>query len=84
MAKHVEPQSLVTERDLNEEIAKVAYDLYKKRGMTDGHHYEDWLEAEKIVMKEYAKLKKEEIDLMSEVAEKKASERVAKKQAKSR
>jgi hypothetical protein len=75
---------LIAERDLNEEIAKVAYDLYKKRGMVDGHHYEDWLKAEKIVMKQFAKIKKDEIDLMSEVAEKKASRRAAMKQAKGR
>jgi hypothetical protein len=83
MQKQVGSQSLVGGRDLNEEIAKVAYGLYKKRGMADGHHYEDWLKAEKIVMEQYAKTKKE-IDLMSEVAEEKASRRAAVKQAKRR
>ena len=83
MHKQVGSKSLVAGRDLNQEIVKVAYGLYKKRGMADGHHYEDWLNAEKIVMEQYAKTKKE-IDLMSEVAEEKASRRAAVKQAKRR
>ncbi len=35
---------------LYEEIAKVAYELYEKRGRGDGCHVDDWLEAERIVM----------------------------------
>ncbi len=30
-------------------IAKVAYELYEKRGRQDGHQEEDWLEAERLV-----------------------------------
>jgi hypothetical protein len=37
------------------EIAKIAYDLYVKRGMTDGHDFDDWLQAEKIVVGRQAK-----------------------------
>ncbi len=70
----------MTERDLNEEIAKVAYDLYRKRGMGDGYDFDDWLKAESIVLGEYKKLKRNEIDLMSAVASKKAAERTSKKQ----
>lgn len=79
MSKHLDPQVL-TERDLNEEIAKVAYDLYKKRGMGDGYDFDDWLKAERIVLGEYKKLKRNEIDLMSAVAKKKAAVRTSKKQ----
>ena len=35
--------------DLNEEIAKVAYELYEKDGRQDGKDQEHWLEAERIV-----------------------------------
>jgi hypothetical protein len=35
--------------DLNEEIAKVAYELYERDGKQDGKDREHWLEAERIV-----------------------------------
>ena len=35
--------------NLNDEIAKVAYELYEKSGKVDGRDIEHWLEAEKIV-----------------------------------
>jgi hypothetical protein len=40
-------------------IAIKAYDLYVKRGMTDGHDFDDWLQAEKIVMSQHAISKKD-------------------------
>jgi hypothetical protein len=40
---------------LSEEIARVAYDLYEKRGRAEGSHFDDWVEAEKIVMARHAK-----------------------------
>jgi hypothetical protein len=40
---------------LYDEIAKVAYDLHEKRGRAHGYELDDWLEAEKIVLKRYAK-----------------------------
>ncbi len=40
---------------LFEEIARVAYELYEKRGRGEGCHFDDWLEAEKIVMARHAK-----------------------------
>jgi len=40
------------------EIAKKAYDLYLQRGMIDGHDFDDWLQAEKIVMVQHAKIGK--------------------------
>jgi Protein of unknown function (DUF2934) len=35
---------------LQEEIAKVAYELYERRGRVPGYAAQDWLDAEKIVM----------------------------------
>jgi len=40
---------------LNEEIARVAYELYEKRGRVEGCHFDDWVEAEKIVLARHAK-----------------------------
>ena len=34
---------------LRERIAAKAYELYLKRGRSDGHELEDWLEAERQV-----------------------------------
>lgn len=42
-------------RELSEEIAKVAYDLYEKRGCVHGYDFEDWIEAEKIVMQRHSR-----------------------------
>jgi len=81
MSKHTGPEVL-TKRDLTEEIAKVAYSLYKERGMGNGYDFDDWLKAEKIVMEEFGRLKRNEIDLMSEAANKKTAGKVAKKRKK--
>jgi hypothetical protein len=40
---------------LHDRIAKVAYDLFEKKGRRHGCQEEDWLEAEKIVRAELAK-----------------------------
>ena len=32
-----------------DEVARVAYELFERRGRTHGHDLEDWLEAERIV-----------------------------------
>jgi len=40
---------------LQEEITRVAYELYEKRGRGEGCHFDDWVEAEKIVMARHAK-----------------------------
>ena len=32
-----------------EEISRVAYELFARRGFVHGHDLEDWLEAERIV-----------------------------------
>jgi hypothetical protein len=40
---------------LYEEIARMAFELYEKRGKADGFHLEDWLEAERLVMARHEK-----------------------------
>jgi hypothetical protein len=81
MAKGGVLRGVMSERDLNEAVAKVAYDLYKQRGMAHGSDLEDWLEAEKIVMERYVKSKEKEIDVMSDIAKKIATKKRAKRQA---
>jgi hypothetical protein len=46
--------------DLNEEIAKVAYELYERDGKRDGKDQEHWLEAERIVRARRMKQSKSE------------------------
>ena len=38
-----------------DEIAKKAYDIYEKSGWVHGRDFENWLEAEKIVVARYIK-----------------------------
>ncbi|GAB4409247.1 MAG: hypothetical protein OHK0032_04810 [Thermodesulfovibrionales bacterium] len=40
--------------NLHDEIAKVAYELYEKRGRVGGHDLDDWFEAERLVMARHA------------------------------
>ena len=40
-------------KGIHDEIARVAYELYRKRGRAHGHDLEDWLEAEKIVTEKH-------------------------------
>lgn len=49
--------------NLHEEIAKVAYELYLKRGCVHGHDLSDWLEAERIVLARHAGQEIEEPDI---------------------
>jgi len=47
------------DKSLRDEIAKVAYELYQKRGRGEGRHHEDWIEAEKIVKARHEKAEPE-------------------------
>jgi len=40
-------------KGLHDEITRVAYELYEKRGRAHGHELEDWLEAERIVTEKH-------------------------------
>ncbi len=46
-------------KDFYIEVAKVAYELYEKRGRIHGYDLEDWLKAETIVMKRYEQEKQD-------------------------
>ena len=37
-----------------QDIARVAYELYERRGRIDGHALEDWVEAERMVREQRA------------------------------
>ena len=40
-------------KGLHDEIERLAYELYTKRGRAQGHDLKDWLEAEKIVTEKH-------------------------------
>jgi len=66
---------IVSRRDLNEEIAKMAYELYRGRGMSNGRDFDDWVRAEKIVMERYAKIEDEDEALAASVVNKRLNAR---------
>jgi hypothetical protein len=43
------------DKSLHDRIARVAYDLYEKKGRRNGGQEEDWIEAERIVRAQLAK-----------------------------
>lgn len=43
------------ESALYDEIARVAYSMYEKRGYGHGSDMQDWIEAERLVMKKSSK-----------------------------
>lgn len=57
--------------NLQEEIAKVAYELYLKRGCVHGRDLDDWLEAERIVLARHAgqEIEEPEADVSAEEGE---------------
>ena len=42
------------DKNILDEIARVAYGLYENRGCAPGNDFTDWLEAERIVKQKYA------------------------------
>lgn len=55
--------------NLQEEIAKVAYELYLRRGCAHGHDLDDWLEAERIVLARHAGQEIEEPEVEEQTEE---------------
>ena len=43
-----------SDKDLTAEVRKAAYQLFEKRGRKPGNELADWLEAEKIVRKQFS------------------------------
>ena len=41
------------ERPSRDEIARLAFEFYEKRGRHDGHEVEDWLSAERVLRHHY-------------------------------
>ena len=81
MAKRVDAGNVAAERDLNEMISKTAYELYEKRGRVSGYDFDDWIEAEGIVKKQFEKVKKSEAYTLAGVSEKMAAGRGNKRKA---
>ena len=54
-SKNREERDMKMDKKVRDEIARVAYELYEKRGYTPGNDFMDWLEAEKIVKQKYSK-----------------------------
>ncbi len=46
---------MVKNKNPYDEIVRIAYDLYEKRGRVHGYDLEDWLAAERIVLERHAK-----------------------------
>ena len=46
------PRSAELPDDMKERIANKAFELWEERGCRDGHDFEDWLDAETLVMEE--------------------------------
>ncbi len=42
-------------KNFYDEVARVAYDLFEKRGNVHGHDMQDWFNAEMIVKKRFEK-----------------------------
>jgi hypothetical protein len=49
-AKAESPAPSADIQEVNERIAAKAYELYEKRGYVHGHDWEDWFEAERLVL----------------------------------
>ena len=56
------------EKNINDEIAKVAHELYEKGGGVHGRDVQYWLEAEKIVLARHEKSTKKEKPVKSSTA----------------
>lgn len=56
----------------HDDISKVAYDLYIKRGKIPGYSFKDWIEAEKILMQRHVKETEREVEISSSLKREKA------------
>ena len=52
-AKEVSSRKNITNQEILETIAKVAYEYFEKRGNSHGGDQDDWYKAEKIVKAKY-------------------------------
>ena len=61
------------DNSIQDEIAKVAYELFENSGRMYGNELENWLAAEEIVMKKHAREKGQDANFTGSTKEKKAS-----------
>jgi hypothetical protein len=61
------------EKNIQDEIAKVAYELFENSGRMYGNELENWLAAEKIVMERDSREIEQEADFTGPAKEKKTS-----------
>jgi transposase len=59
--------------NLHNEIKKMAYELYQKRGKAEGHDLDDWFEAERIIVAQHRVEEKLEAESSSPPKKKKES-----------
>jgi len=69
-------------KNFYDEVAKVAYGLYEKRGRGHGRDREDWFEAEMIVKKRYEKRKGREAGVVKQADRNRSSEKTKPKSRK--
>jgi len=60
-------------KNIHDEIAKVAYELFKNSGRMYGYELENWLAAEKVVMERHAREIEQDANVIGSAKEKKAS-----------
>jgi hypothetical protein len=53
------------QKNIYDEIAKVAYDFYEKSGRVHGRDVQNWLEAERVVLTRHEKGTKKEKPIRS-------------------
>jgi hypothetical protein len=66
--RQVEGKQSAKQMNLQEEISRMAYDLFEKSGRVEGRDLDNWFEAQRIVMKRH-----EEADLESKLPAKKTA-----------
>jgi hypothetical protein len=60
-------------KKMYDEIARIAYDLFERRGRIHGYAHADWLEAERIVLERHTKEIEREADIIRTEKGKKAA-----------
>jgi hypothetical protein len=50
--EHQTSKGSTVSKELQQQIAQLAFKLYESRGREDGHNIEDWLEAEAALQRE--------------------------------
>jgi hypothetical protein len=70
-----EDKGMHKDKKVYDEVARVAYELFEKRGKIHGYSHADWLEAERIVLERHANEIDKEADSIRAAKKVKASEK---------